>query len=76
MGSEAGGPRATAPGQQLRALFYVLPPGESSFRTVEEVPDYVEKGQDSCWSLHRALYIGRAVCEGPKSCLKHELISY
>lgn len=39
----AGGPRATAPGQQLRALFYVLPPGESSFRTVEEVPDYVEK---------------------------------
>ncbi|KAF1406321.1 Alkylglycerol monooxygenase, partial [Spheniscus humboldti] len=30
-------------GQQLRALFYVLPPGESSFRTVEEVPDYVEK---------------------------------
>uniref|UniRef100_A0A672TLW1 Alkylglycerol monooxygenase n=1 Tax=Strigops habroptila TaxID=2489341 RepID=A0A672TLW1_STRHB len=43
MGSEAGGPRTTAPGQQLRALFYVLPPGESSFRTVEEVPDYVEK---------------------------------
>ncbi|XP_068008601.1 alkylglycerol monooxygenase isoform X2 [Melanerpes formicivorus] len=38
-----GGPKATAPGQQLRALFYVLPPGESSFRTVEEVPDYVEK---------------------------------
>ncbi|NXV99646.1 ALKMO monooxygenase, partial [Fregetta grallaria] len=44
MGSGAvGSPRATAPGQQLRALFYVLPPGESTFRTVEEVPDYVEK---------------------------------
>ncbi|KAJ7418817.1 hypothetical protein WISP_57397 [Willisornis vidua] len=43
MGSEASGPRGTAPGQQLRALFYALPPGESSFRTVEEVPDYVEK---------------------------------
>ncbi|KAM9304692.1 alkylglycerol monooxygenase [Morus bassanus] len=43
MGSEAGGPRATAPGQQLRALFYLLPPGQSSFGTVEEVPDYVEK---------------------------------
>ncbi|XP_032932874.1 alkylglycerol monooxygenase isoform X2 [Catharus ustulatus] len=43
MGAEAGGPRDTAPGQQLRALFYALPPGESSFRTVEEVPDYVEK---------------------------------
>lgn len=43
MGAEAGGPRDTAPGQQLRALFYALPPAESSFRTVEEVPDYVEK---------------------------------
>nr|XP_047924202.1 alkylglycerol monooxygenase isoform X1 [Anser cygnoides] len=43
MGSAAGGPRATTPGQQLRALFYVVPPGESSFRTLEEVPDYVEK---------------------------------
>ncbi|XP_074906202.1 alkylglycerol monooxygenase isoform X2 [Buteo buteo] len=43
MGGGAAGPRATAPGQQLRALFYALPPGESSFRTVEEVPDYVEK---------------------------------
>lgn len=43
MGAEAGGPRDTTPGQQLRALFYALPPGESSFRTVEEVPDYVEK---------------------------------
>ncbi|XP_059322921.1 alkylglycerol monooxygenase isoform X2 [Ammospiza nelsoni] len=43
MGAEAGGPRGTAPGQQLRALFYALAPGESSFRTVEEVPDYVEK---------------------------------
>lgn len=43
MGSQGGGPRATEPGQQLRALFYALPPGESSFQTVEEVPDYVEK---------------------------------
>lgn len=43
MGSQGGGPRATEPGQQLRALFYALPPGESSFHTVEEVPDYVEK---------------------------------
>ncbi|XP_064300576.1 alkylglycerol monooxygenase isoform X1 [Phalacrocorax carbo] len=43
MGSEAGSPPAPAPGQQLRALFYLLPPGQSSFRTVEEVPDYVEK---------------------------------
>uniref|UniRef100_A0A8C9F6R9 Transmembrane protein 195 n=1 Tax=Pavo cristatus TaxID=9049 RepID=A0A8C9F6R9_PAVCR len=34
----------SSPGSlQLRALFYVLPPGESSFRTLEEVPDYVEK---------------------------------
>ncbi|KAK2542513.1 Agmo isoform B [Columba livia] len=43
MGSQGGGPRPTDPGQQLRALFYALPPGESSFHTVEEVPDYVEK---------------------------------
>ncbi|XP_064532170.1 alkylglycerol monooxygenase isoform X1 [Pseudopipra pipra] len=42
-GSEAGGPRDPTPGQQLRALFYTLPPGESSFRSLEEVPDYVEK---------------------------------
>ncbi|KAJ7404878.1 hypothetical protein BTVI_70844 [Pitangus sulphuratus] len=42
-GSEQSGPGATAPGQQLRALFYALPPGESSFRSLEEVPDYVEK---------------------------------
>ncbi|XP_051641941.1 alkylglycerol monooxygenase isoform X2 [Manacus candei] len=42
-GSEAGGPRDPAPGQQLRALFYALPPGESSFRSLEEVPNYVEK---------------------------------
>ncbi|XP_042672801.1 alkylglycerol monooxygenase [Centrocercus urophasianus] len=33
----------TTAGQQLRALFYVLSPGESAFRTLEEVPDYVEK---------------------------------
>lgn len=32
--------------------------------------------QDSSWSLHCALYVGRAVREGPKFCLKHELISY
>lgn len=43
MAAEAGGPRGTAPGQQLRALFYALAPGESSFRTVEEVPDYIQK---------------------------------
>ncbi|XP_042744478.1 alkylglycerol monooxygenase isoform X4 [Lagopus leucura] len=33
----------TTAGQQLRALFYVLSPSESAFRTLEEVPDYVEK---------------------------------
>ncbi|XP_017584853.1 PREDICTED: alkylglycerol monooxygenase isoform X1 [Corvus brachyrhynchos] len=43
MGAEAGSPRDTALGQQLRALFYALLPGESSFRTVEEVPNYVDK---------------------------------
>uniref|UniRef100_A0A8B9MU55 Uncharacterized protein n=1 Tax=Accipiter nisus TaxID=211598 RepID=A0A8B9MU55_9AVES len=36
-------PGPQAPRRGLRALFYALPPGESSFRTVEEVPDYVEK---------------------------------
>ncbi|KAM6451075.1 alkylglycerol monooxygenase isoform 2-T2 [Liasis olivaceus] len=29
--------------QELRAMFYVLGPNESSFRSVEEVPDYVDK---------------------------------
>lgn len=29
--------------QEFRAMFYVLGPNESSFRSVEEVPDYVDK---------------------------------
>lgn len=41
--ARSGRAMGTTAGQQLRALFYVLSPGESSFRTVEEVPDYVEK---------------------------------
>ncbi|NXN91851.1 ALKMO monooxygenase, partial [Rhinopomastus cyanomelas] len=43
LGGAMGAPRDAAPGQLLRALFYVLPPGESSFRTVQEVPDYVKQ---------------------------------
>lgn len=41
--ARSGRTMGTTAGQQLRALFYVVPPGESSFRTLDEVPDYVEK---------------------------------
>nr|XP_060638135.1 alkylglycerol monooxygenase [Anolis sagrei ordinatus] len=36
-------PRSLAFSQQLRAAFYALSPNESSFRSVEEVPDYVDQ---------------------------------
>lgn len=29
--------------QEIRAIFYVLGPSESSFRSIKEVPDYVDK---------------------------------
>ncbi|XP_061443132.1 alkylglycerol monooxygenase isoform X1 [Rhineura floridana] len=35
--------QALSVSQQLRLMFYTLTPKESSFRTVEEVPDYVDK---------------------------------
>uniref|UniRef100_G1KW78 Alkylglycerol monooxygenase n=1 Tax=Anolis carolinensis TaxID=28377 RepID=G1KW78_ANOCA len=40
---ESNPPRSLAFSQQCRAAFYVLTPNESSFRSVEEVPDYVDQ---------------------------------